>query len=88
MSIKAVGIAIKLTLEGYSQVAHLQSWIFATVSASCIITQLIYLNKVQTRNFILLYYKYYSLRPISIGHLTVFGHLISIGDYLKCEFSA
>ncbi|XP_057793476.1 probable magnesium transporter NIPA6 isoform X7 [Salvia miltiorrhiza] len=46
MSIKAVGIAIKLTLEGYSQVAHFQSWIFAMVSASCIITQLIYLNKL------------------------------------------
>lgn len=45
MSIKAVGIAIKLTLEGYSQLAHFQSWVFATVAAGCIITQLNYLNK-------------------------------------------
>ncbi|GER30787.1 hypothetical protein STAS_06732 [Striga asiatica] len=27
MSIKAIGIAIKLTLEGYNQVAHFKSWI-------------------------------------------------------------
>ncbi|XP_011074912.1 probable magnesium transporter NIPA6 isoform X3 [Sesamum indicum] len=45
MSIKAVGIAIKLTLEGYSQVAHFKSWVFVMVAATCIITQLIYLNK-------------------------------------------
>ncbi|KAL8459584.1 hypothetical protein ACS0TY_036909 [Phlomoides rotata] len=45
MSIKAVGIAIKLTLEGYSQVSHFKSWVFAMVAATCIITQLNYLNK-------------------------------------------
>ncbi|KAL3830261.1 hypothetical protein ACJIZ3_019063 [Penstemon smallii] len=45
MSIKAIGIAIKLTLEGYSQVAHIHSWIFAMVAATCVITQLNYLNK-------------------------------------------
>lgn len=45
MSIKAIGIAIKLTLEGSSQVAHLQTWVFVMVSVTCIITQLNYLNK-------------------------------------------
>ncbi|CAH9087934.1 unnamed protein product [Cuscuta europaea] len=45
MSIKAVGIAIKLTLEGSSQVAHLQTWVFVMVSVLCIISQLNYLNK-------------------------------------------
>nr|GMD74165.1 probable magnesium transporter NIPA6 isoform X1 [Ipomoea batatas] len=45
MSIKAVGIAIKLTLEGSSQAAHLQTWIFVTISVLCIISQLNYLNK-------------------------------------------
>ncbi|CAN4081395.1 unnamed protein product [Withania somnifera] len=45
MSIKAIGIAIKLTLEGSSQVAHLQTWVFVMVSVTCIVTQLIYLNK-------------------------------------------
>lgn len=45
MSIKAIGIAIKLTLEGSSQVASFQTWIFAMVAVTCIITQLNYLNK-------------------------------------------
>eukprot|EP00262_Sarcandra_glabra_P006110 TRINITY_DN1818_c0_g1_i1.p1 TRINITY_DN1818_c0_g1~~TRINITY_DN1818_c0_g1_i1.p1 ORF type:complete len:208 (+),score=18.20 TRINITY_DN1818_c0_g1_i1:43-624(+) len=44
MSIKAIGIAIKLTLEGTSQVAYYQTWIFAMVAITCIITQLNYLN--------------------------------------------
>jgi hypothetical protein len=47
MSIKAVGIAIKLTIEGINQAGYFQTWLFATVSAICIIIQLIYLNKVQ-----------------------------------------
>ncbi|KAM7507650.1 hypothetical protein LguiA_018103 [Lonicera macranthoides] len=45
MSIKAIGIAIKLTLEGSSQVARFQTWVFVMVAISCIITQLNYLNK-------------------------------------------
>ncbi|XP_058218395.1 probable magnesium transporter NIPA6 [Rhododendron vialii] len=45
MSIKAIGTAIKLTLEGSSQVASFQTWIFAMVAVTCIITQLNYLNK-------------------------------------------
>lgn len=46
MSVKALGIAIKLTLEGSSQVAHFKSCVFAMVAATCVITQLNYLNKV------------------------------------------
>lgn len=46
MSIKAIGIAIKLTLEGISQIAYPQTWFFVTVAAICVITQLNYLNKV------------------------------------------
>ncbi|KAD0650524.1 hypothetical protein E3N88_43932 [Mikania micrantha] len=46
MSVKAIGIAIKLTLEGSSQVARYQTWIFVMVAVTCIITQLNYLNKV------------------------------------------
>ncbi|XP_022156320.1 probable magnesium transporter NIPA6 isoform X1 [Momordica charantia] len=45
MSIKAIGIAIKLTMEGWSQVAHFQTWVFVMVAISCIIIQLNYLNK-------------------------------------------
>lgn len=46
MSIKAIGIAIRLTLEGVSQVAYPQTWLFLTVAVVCVVTQLNYLNKV------------------------------------------
>ncbi|GKV18873.1 hypothetical protein SLE2022_368570 [Rubroshorea leprosula] len=45
MSIKAIGIAIELTLEGQNQAKYYQTWIFAMVAITCIITQLNYLNK-------------------------------------------
>lgn len=47
MSIKAIGIAIKLTLEGYNQAGHFQTWVFFMVAVTCIVTQLNYLNKVR-----------------------------------------
>lgn len=45
VSIKAIGIAIKLTLEGISQVAYPPTWFFLSVAVICVITQLNYLNK-------------------------------------------
>ncbi|XP_027340222.1 probable magnesium transporter NIPA7 isoform X4 [Abrus precatorius] len=44
MSIKAIGIAIKLTLEGANQAFYFQTWIFTMVAATCMILQLNYLN--------------------------------------------
>lgn len=44
MSIKAVGIAIELTLEGTNQFKYFQAWVFLMVSVTCIMTQLNYLN--------------------------------------------
>ncbi|KAE8008700.1 hypothetical protein FH972_005189 [Carpinus fangiana] len=49
VSIKAIGIAIKLTLEGVSQIAYPQTWFFLTVAAICVVTQLNYLNKLEYR---------------------------------------
>lgn len=46
VSIKAIGIAIKLTLEGISQIAYPQTWLFVTVAIVCVVSQLNYLNKV------------------------------------------
>ena len=46
MSIKAIGIAIKLTMEGVNQIGYPQTWIFLMVAATCVVIQLIYLNKV------------------------------------------
>ncbi|KAG6789799.1 hypothetical protein POTOM_005923 [Populus tomentosa] len=51
MSIKAIGIAIKLTIEGINQAKYFQTWIFAMVVITCIITQLNYLNMVQYKLF-------------------------------------
>ncbi|KAG5390290.1 hypothetical protein IGI04_031831 [Brassica rapa subsp. trilocularis] len=45
MSIKAVGIAVKLTLEGINQVWYPETWFFVMVAAICVVTQMIYLNK-------------------------------------------
>ncbi|KAF9620771.1 hypothetical protein IFM89_014504 [Coptis chinensis] len=45
VSIKAIGIAIKLTLEGISQLAYPQTWVFVAVAVVLVITQLNYLNK-------------------------------------------
>ncbi|KAI5647879.1 hypothetical protein M9H77_33884 [Catharanthus roseus] len=45
VSIKAIGIAIKLTLEGINQFEYLQTWVFLVVAITCVISQLNYLNK-------------------------------------------
>jgi hypothetical protein len=54
MSIKAVGIAIKLTIQGENQAGYFQTWLFVTVSAICLVIQLVYLNKVHIFTWILL----------------------------------
>jgi multidrug transporter EmrE-like cation transporter len=43
-SVKGIGIAIKLTLEGANQIFYFQTWIFTMVAITCIIVQLNYLN--------------------------------------------
>lgn len=50
MSIKAIGIAIKLTMEGVSQIGYPQTWLFVMVAVTCVVTQLIYLNKVSSQH--------------------------------------
>ncbi|XP_042374379.1 probable magnesium transporter NIPA6 [Zingiber officinale] len=45
VSVKAIGVAIRLTLEGTSQVTYYQTWLFATIALVCVISQLNYLNK-------------------------------------------
>lgn len=45
MSIKAFGIALKLTLGGNNQFSHPSTYAFIIVSAICILTQMNYLNK-------------------------------------------
>ncbi|XP_042965364.1 probable magnesium transporter NIPA6 isoform X2 [Carya illinoinensis] len=78
MSIKAVGIAIKLTLEGSSQAGSFQTWVFVMVAITCIITQLNYLNKaLDTFNTTVVSPIYYAL----FTSLTIFASAIMFKDW-------
>ncbi|PCH01791.1 Magnesium transporter NIPA [Penicillium occitanis (nom. inval.)] len=45
MSIKAFGIALKLTFNGNNQFTHASTYVFAIVTGFCILTQMNYFNK-------------------------------------------
>ncbi|KAJ5259447.1 magnesium transporter NIPA5 [Penicillium angulare] len=45
MSVKAFGIAVKLTLGGNNQFVHASTYVFAIVTGFCILTQMNYFNK-------------------------------------------
>lgn len=51
MGVKALGIAMKLTLSGVNQLVYPQTWIFAIIVTTFLLTQMNYLNKV-TMNFL------------------------------------
>lgn len=48
MSVKAIGIALKLTLSGMNQLIYPQTWAFTLVVVVCVLTQMNYLNMVIT----------------------------------------
>ncbi|KAJ0972051.1 hypothetical protein J5N97_020010 [Dioscorea zingiberensis] len=78
MSIKAVGIAIKLTVEGTSQAGYFQTWVFVMVAVSCIIIQLNYLNKaLDTFNTAVVSPIYYAM----FTTLTIFASAIMFKDW-------
>eukprot|EP00250_Pteridium_aquilinum_P016253 c23026_g1_i2 orf=716-1846(-) len=45
MSVKALGIAIKLTFQGENQFFYFETWLFVMVVITCVLTQMNYLNK-------------------------------------------
>lgn len=45
MSVKAFGIAVKLTIQGNNQFVHASTYVFAIVTGFCILTQMNYFNK-------------------------------------------
>ncbi|KAM3352938.1 hypothetical protein ACQJBY_024239 [Aegilops geniculata] len=78
MSIKAVGIAIKLTIQGVNQAGYFQTWLFVTVSAICLIIQLVYLNKaLDTFNTALVSPIYYAM----FTTLTILASAIMFKDW-------
>ena len=46
MSVKALGTSLKLTFEGTNQLIYPETWFFMLVVATCVLTQMNYLNKV------------------------------------------
>ncbi|KAH9696871.1 putative magnesium transporter NIPA6 [Citrus sinensis] len=78
VSIKAIGIAIKLTLDGISQIAYPQTWFFLTVAAVCVVTQLNYLNKaLDTFNAAIVSPVYY----VMFTTLTIIASAIMFKDW-------
>lgn len=78
MSVKAIGIAIKLTLEGANQFNYFQSWVFAMVSVTCIVIQLNYLNMaLDTFNTAVVSPIYYAL----FTSFTILASAIMFQDY-------
>lgn len=45
MSVKAFGIALKLTFAGHNQFSHPSTYVFMILTAVCILTQMNYFNK-------------------------------------------
>ncbi|XAR60321.1 hypothetical protein NMG60_11033641 [Bertholletia excelsa] len=45
MSVKALGTSLKLTFEGKNQLIYPETWFFTLVVATCVVTQMNYLNK-------------------------------------------
>lgn len=78
VSIKAIGIAVKLTLDGVSQIAYPQTWFFITVAAICVVTQLNYLNKaLDTFNAAIVSPVYY----VMFTTLTIIASAIMFKDW-------
>ncbi|KDP27578.1 hypothetical protein JCGZ_19583 [Jatropha curcas] len=85
VSIKAIGIAIKLTLEGTSQLAYPQTWFFLTVAVICVITQLNYLNKaLDTFNAAVVSPVYY----VMFTTLTIIASAIMFKDWSGQDVSS
>ncbi|ERN13427.1 hypothetical protein AMTRI_Chr09g40770 [Amborella trichopoda] len=78
MSIKAIGIAIKVTLEGTNQMRYLQTWFFIVLAVVCVITQLNYLNKaLDTFNTAIVSPIYY----VMFTSLTILASAIMFKDW-------
>ncbi|XP_062082208.1 probable magnesium transporter NIPA6 [Humulus lupulus] len=85
VSIKAIGIAIKLTLDGVSQLAYPQTWFFITVAVICVITQLNYLNKaLDTFNTAIVSPVYY----VMFTTLTIIASAIMFKDWAGQDVSS
>ncbi|PUZ65914.1 hypothetical protein GQ55_3G263900 [Panicum hallii var. hallii] len=78
MSVKALGIALKLTFSGMNQLVYPQTWVFLFVVVSCIVTQMNYLNKaLDTFNTAVVSPIYYTM----FTSLTILASVIMFKDW-------
>ncbi|XP_051146518.1 probable magnesium transporter NIPA4 [Andrographis paniculata] len=78
MSVKALSIAIKLTLSGTNQLMYPQTWVFAMVVAVCVLTQMNYLNMaLDTFNTAVVSPIYY----VMFTSLTILASVIMFKDW-------
>ncbi|CAM8959878.1 unnamed protein product [Rhodiola kirilowii] len=78
MSVKALGIAMKLTLSGMNQLVYPQTWAFTVVVVTCVITQMNYLNKaLDTFNTAVVSPIYY----VMFTSLTIVASVIMFKDW-------
>ncbi|KAK0588580.1 hypothetical protein LWI29_002876 [Acer saccharum] len=78
MSVKALGIAMKLTLSGTNQLIYPQTWAFTLVVITCVLTQMNYLNKaLDTFNTAVVSPIYY----VMFTSLTILASVIMFKDW-------
>ncbi|WOH14189.1 hypothetical protein DCAR_0933706 [Daucus carota subsp. sativus] len=78
MSVKAIGISLKLTLSGTNQLVYPQTWAFTVVVVLSVITQLNYLNKaLDTFNTAVVSPIYY----VMFTSLTILASVIMFKDW-------
>ncbi|CAL9149583.1 unnamed protein product, partial [Musa hybrid cultivar] len=78
MSVKALGIALKLTFSGMNQFVFVQTWFFTVVVVICSLLQLNYLNKaLDTFNTAVISPVYY----VMFTTLTIFASMIMFKDW-------
>uniref|UniRef100_A0A0E0KXA8 Probable magnesium transporter n=1 Tax=Oryza punctata TaxID=4537 RepID=A0A0E0KXA8_ORYPU len=78
MSVKALGIALRLTFCGTNQLIYPQTWAFTLVVLSCIVTQMNYLNKaLDTFNTAVVSPIYYTM----FTSLTILASVIMFKDW-------
>ncbi|PAN41643.1 hypothetical protein PAHAL_8G058700 [Panicum hallii] len=78
MSVRALGIALKLTFSGTNQLFYPQTWAFAIIVATCVSTQINYLNKaLDTFNTAVVSPIYY----VMFTSLTIIASVIMFKDW-------
>uniref|UniRef100_A0A5B7BUX3 Probable magnesium transporter n=1 Tax=Davidia involucrata TaxID=16924 RepID=A0A5B7BUX3_DAVIN len=80
MSVRALGIALKLTFSGINQLIYPQTWVFAVVVITCVLTQMNYLNKaLDTFNTAVVSPIYY----VTFTSLTILASVIMFKDWAE-----